>query len=319
MNISFSIDNNYVPYCLITICSICENNKNEEINFFILNRDISNNNKQLINDFVSKYNCNVTFLEIKIDLINTFPINTQYQTNKYISIETYFRLFLTELLPAEIEKIIYLDSDIIVCNSLKELWDTDISNVALAAVKDNEYYSVADYNRLRYEPKYGYFNAGVLLINLKYWREHQSYNKFMNYIRDNPERLKKHDQDVLNFIFYNEKKWLPLRYNLLVGFVCKELPFPYLEWDDIYEAQKNPCIIHYSDKIKPWFMDCLHPYKSLFYKYQKLTPFADMPLIKTKLTKKQQLKHILAKVHLCSDIEKRKDFYDHSINIEHLL
>ena len=207
----------------------------------------------------------------------------------------------------------YLDSDLIIRGSLHDLYDTDLSSVAIAAVRDNEYFNIQEYNRLRYEPKFGYFNAGVLLINLDYWRKNDCYKTFTSFISSYPERLKKHDQDVLNSIFYNCKKWLPLKYNLSVGFMCNEIPFPYTEWEEIIEARKRPVIIHFSDKIKPWHENCLHPYKNEYYKYQALTPFRNLPKTKIPLTKKQQIRHILAKFKLCKDIEKRKDFYDHSL------
>ena len=208
MNIVFSINNNYVPYCLTTICSICENNKSEQISFYILNTDISEQNKSIINTFLSNYsNCSISYILLTNTIYTTFPINQKNQTNKYISIETYFRLFLTEILPTNINKVLYLDSDLIIRGSLHDLYDTDLSSVAIAAVRDNEYFNIQEYNRLRYEPKFGYFNAGVLLINLDYWRKNDCYKTFTSFISSYPERLKKHDQDVLNSIFYNCKKF----------------------------------------------------------------------------------------------------------------
>ena len=103
MNIAFSTDNNYLQYCLIAICSICENNKGEELNFYILNKNLSDSNKALLNDFLKKYEkVSVHYLQVQESDIKDLPIGRSDQINKYVSIETYFRLFLANLLPESV-------------------------------------------------------------------------------------------------------------------------------------------------------------------------------------------------------------------------
>lgn len=303
MNIAFSTDNNYLQYCLIAICSICENNKGEELNFYILNKNLSESNKVLLDDFIKKYEkVSVHYLQVQESDIKDLPIGRSDQINKYVSIETYFRLFLANLLPKYIEKIIYLDCDIIVRKSLLDLWNIDLTDKAIAGVPDSATYDVSTYNRLKYNPSIGYFNAGVLILNLKYWRTHSTTEDFLSFVKNYPERIVWHDQDVLNYVLREKKLSLNYKYNLQENFMFPEdrSLMLYTDWDAIYKAGKDPVIIHYSGPRKPWIVECNSPYKSEFFKYKLLTPFNNEKLLKIKLTKKEKIKKILSYLKICS-------------------
>ena len=163
----------------------------------------------------------------------------------------------------------------IIMSSLSELWNTDISHYALAAVTDMSE-SKHNFERLGYNKELGYFNAGLLLINLAYWREINAKSLFWDLIKRSPERIKFHDQDVLNICFKDDKKMLPFKWNFQDGFIYKpEL----MELDEkkyhqqLIETRQNPIIIHYTSMAKPWHVECLNPYKKYFLKYLKQTPW----------------------------------------------
>lgn len=128
------------------------------------------------------------------------PVNLPNQ-RAHLTVETYYRLFISDILPSDIDKVLWLDCDIIVAGDLKELWNEGISDSAVGVVPDFENNNVRVMNRLKYDAAYGYFNAGVLLINLKYWRRENIIPIFTNYISDHYENLYYHDQDVLNYVF----------------------------------------------------------------------------------------------------------------------
>lgn len=302
MNIAFSTDNNYLQYCLIAICSICENNKGEELNFYILNKSLSDSNKCLLNDFIKKYEkVSVQYLQVQESDIKDLPIGRSDQINKYVSIETYFRLFLANLLPESVEKIIYLDCDIIVRKSLLDLWNVDLTGKAIAGITDSSTYKVSTYNRLRYNPKIGYFNGGVLVLNLKYWRENNCFNEFMDFIKNYPERIVWHDQDVLNYVLRNNKIHLSFEFNLQDELLNpeEETTMLYTDFEEMYKAGKDPVIIHYSSRRKPWFVECDSPYKNEYFKYRALTPFKNAQLLKRKLNKKEIIKKYLSFFKVC--------------------
>jgi lipopolysaccharide biosynthesis glycosyltransferase len=199
---------------------------------------------------------------------NQFP-----NIDKRIPRAAYYRLFLSALLPEKVDKVLYFDGDIIVRHSLTELWNTDVSGHALAAVPDMREGVIDRYNRLKYSPSWGYFNSGMLLINLKYWREHHALERFLDCIQKHHAQLVYHDQDVLNYVFHEQKIMLPIKFNFQHGHLWKEPLYDYWKYEQqVLEARKDPVIIHYTGG-KPWtkYIKYHNPYSSSFYKYQNLS------------------------------------------------
>ena len=122
---------------------------------------------------------------------------------------------MSDILPKELDRVLYLDCDLIVCKSIRSLWNTDISSNSVGAVYDGGTDDMRTYNRLKYDIRYGYYNAGVLLVNLSYWREHYISDKLLDFISQYPERLLYWDQDALNSILIQSAKILPVEYNML--------------------------------------------------------------------------------------------------------
>lgn len=279
MDIVCSLDNNYVMPTGIMICSLCENNQDEDVVFHILSADISEENKGHLKNLVFRYHHQIVFYYINDDNFADFPINRPGQSSHIHSIATYYRLFLGIILPTNIHKVIYLDGDIIVRHSLRSLWNKNLNNYAIAAVPDMDNNNDEPYDRLHYQSSMGYFNAGVLLINLRYWREHNVLDDFYEFVRIHPDRLRCHDQDILNYVFRQRKLVLDVTYNFQQPFLYRTR---YLNLSSdiigkIDNAIHDPVIIHYIMAEKPWFKDCRHPYKYEFEKYKKLTIWKDAP------------------------------------------
>ena len=198
----------------------------------------------------------------------------------WVTSATYYRLYLSEILPDLIEKVIYLDSDILVRHDLEELWNVEISDYSIACVQDCNAYKDEHYERLQYPKEKGYFNAGMLLVNLKYWREHEMIDKFVHFIQHHSDRIKLHDQDVLNYVLRDSKKEVNLKWNFQEdclktqfssSLFCQEK-----EWE---EVRNNPAIIHFTGPLKPWFSDCQHPFKKLYLAYMKQTKWKSYQLV----------------------------------------
>lgn len=303
MQIVFCLDNNYIPHCSTVMASIIDNNKEANITFHLISDFISNENITILSDWISGVkNKNIVFHKVNTNDFKQFPIG-----DAYINVSTYYRLILPQILK-DIDKILYLDCDIIVNSSLESLWNIDISKYALAGVRDRINDSIRLYNRLNYDAKYGYINAGVLLINLDEWRNQRVFDKALNIALKSPNILKNHDQDIINMILYNKKKIISFKYNLLEYYLYSE-DWLYLNkkyYPEIIEACKNPTIIHFCMPQKPWHIECINPYKELYYKYRKITPWPNLKLTpkNERYSKKQQLKLFLEKLHLYK-IEKR--------------
>lgn len=269
-----STDDNYIMPTGVMLTSLFENNKGINFNIHLLHGGITDNHKEQITNQVSKYGQNISFYRMDDHMFKDFPIGKSYQTDHVgSSLATYYRLFLARILSENIEKVIYLDGDILVMDNMQELWNIDISDKAIAAVPDSYNNDITHYNRLRYPQNQGYFNAGVLIINLKYWREHNVESTFLEYVAHNPERLVCHDQDVLNIIFKDVKLVLPLKYNMLNEYWF-DVRYSLISWEyeqQMLEGQKNPVIVHFTCIPKPWYKNCKHPYKKTFEKYKSIS------------------------------------------------
>ncbi len=255
-----NIDDNYTEYCGVTLSSLFASTPEERFRIHIICHNLSDRSKDRLTNFCGRHGNLICFYEVSDDMIKGFPIGN----HKYISVATYLRLFMSDLLPDDIDKVLYLDCDIMVIHSVKELWNIDVSDVALAGVEDQEELVEKAPMRLGYPQQYGYVNAGVLLVNLKYWREKHLTECGKKFIMENRTQLLFHDQDVLNALFYNNKKLIPMRWNLMDFFLMKNYVSPMHRKDEYQEALKNPVIIHFTGAKKPWMHRCSHPFQDSY-------------------------------------------------------
>lgn len=276
MDIVCSTDCKYIMPTGVMLTSLFESNKGEVVNVHLLHDKASALLLEPIKSIAANYHQVIHFYLIDDNIFRNFPIGLDYQLDHVgSSLATYYRLYLTEILPSDMDKVIYLDGDVLVMDKLENLWKTDLADYALGAVPDSYNNKVEHYNRLRYPQSKGYFNAGVLLINLKYWREHQVMALFLDYVKKYPERLKCHDQDVLNYLFQDVKLNLPLRYNALNEYWF-DVHYTLLSWEydeEMREAQQHPAIVHFTCIPKPWYKNCKHPLKKEFDKYLAMGPW----------------------------------------------
>lgn len=297
MHIVFCLDNYYVPYCATTIASIINNNQAERITFHLFVDEITDANRVMMQKWLGKQDGkDILFYDLSEDDFKDFPVG-----DAYINLTTYFRLVIQDKLP-DIDKVIYLDCDTIVNGSLKELWNTEMGDYAVAGVRDRVNDSIRLYNRLRYPIHDGYINAGVLLINLKKWRELHVFDRAKEIAKAMPKALKNHDQDIINILFHDSKQILPFRYNLLEYYLYVE-EWLYLDrkyYPEIIDACKTPAIIHFCMPQKPWHYECINPFKELYYKYRKMTPWSEVGLTHKvqKQSRKQKVKMLLGRLGL---------------------
>lgn len=149
MDIVFCLDNNFVMQTGVAMTSVCENNQTESIKFHLISTGLSNENQMDLRNIVDKYGKEICFYIVDDSLLANCPVNVPGQS-KTVSIATYLKVFIVNILPDNIDKVLYLDGDLIVRGSLTDLWNTDISEVSLAAVRDIFADDIRVYNRLCY-------------------------------------------------------------------------------------------------------------------------------------------------------------------------
>ncbi len=301
MNIICATDNNYVQHCVVMLKSLLINNSNVELDIYVLSENLSQENIDILKRTSNSKLHKINFLFIRLEDLKDCPI----REGDHVSIATYYRL-LAPLLINKIDKALYLDCDIIVCGSISDLYNIDINNYAIAAATDEDYSSLSKFERLSYNPQLGYFNAGVLLINMKYWRENNISEKCIDYIKENPEKCLFHDQDAMNKILCKCKKEIDIKYNFQTGFIlanefrkinCKNLS------DKINDvASKNSyVVIHYTGYNKPWKAS-RHPYRHLYKYYRNFTIYKNIKIPECKLSTKERIYNLLAKLGLVKKV-----------------
>lgn len=276
INIVCATDDNYAPYCGVMLTSVFENNKDRIVNAYILiDKPLQVGNQRRIVQLAQQYNQTIEFCQIDNSIFKKYPLRGYGAQNGQWSIVTYYRLLAEDILPKSIDSVLYLDCDIIADKPLGQLFDMDWNNIAAGVVTDISYYLKEFYTRLQYDETIGYFNAGVVFINLKYWREHNIGRQCMEYLRDHYDRIWNNDQDVLNVVLKDCKRSLPVTYNYQVQFL---MPYFYNSYspsiqNDIVQT-KEPIIIHYASDLKPWMAYYYsYPYYKTWQKYKKLSPW----------------------------------------------
>lgn len=294
MNILLSTDNNYTVPTGVLMTSIGINNP--ICNYHILvDRNFSEENRQLLTSVAQSYSSTIAFYVLPEKLLEDLPFGKD-DMPKHVSLATYYRLFVTEFLPEDIHKILYLDGDIIVRKNIEQLWNEDISGYALGAVHDIDEKVNFSTWKLPYSTSEGYFNAGVLLINLDYWREYNCKEQFLNFIRDHGDVIRLHDQDVLNSVFHDKKKWLPVEYNFQHGFILRYPVYSEELRNEVDAIKHLPSIIHYTYG-KPWDRYCSHPMRNVWHYYKKLSLMSGARIIPkpNTLPLKERLKLLIRK------------------------
>ena len=278
INIACTVDDNYVKYAIVMLASLFENNRDRNFNVFIVHNNLTKDKTIKVQAFFRKYKHKLNLLDIT-PFLSYLPINTP--VTHHVTIATYFRLFLPVVLPLEIQKVLFLDPDIIIRKDIYPLWKIDITHYSHAAVlnpKSREYFAT-----LTASPdKVDYFNAGVILINLHYWRTSNVLKQGCQIINQYSENLKFWDQDVLNILF--KSKWLRISstWNATYGIFMEDLNINELmPGEDLDNLRSDPAIVHFAGAgiSKPWHYYCDRPFKDLYRKYLQHTPWHGSKLL----------------------------------------
>lgn len=257
--IVLACDNSYMDKLETTIKSICAHNKN--IKFYILNEDLPIEWFRLMTKKLSYFNSEILNIKVSGDSFKKFRCPSEH-----INYQAYFRYLIPDYVSEE--KVLYLDCDIIVTESLDGLFNLDLKNYPVAAVPDLPTTNDG-------------FNSGVLLINNKYWKENDILNRLIKLTVEYHEKVYG-DQGILNILFKDKWYRLSLTYNLQVGSDSQENLIGNIGWYDLFDG--IPKVIHYTYTHKPWFMHNMIRFKDIWWFYYSMS-WDEIILDKTKLYK----------------------------------
>jgi lipopolysaccharide biosynthesis glycosyltransferase len=273
--IAFACDEAYSKHVAVVMQSILANAKIEERHeFHILTMNLSLDAENRLLEIATLSKATVRVHRVNPQRLAGFPTAS-------LPLEAYLRLLLPDLLP-EYEKILYLDADLIVMDSLSKLWDFPIGDSAIGAAIDSIAIFRGDvtlkhFKALQLPQQHIYFNSGVMLLNLKVLREIQLLEVVKKWAQKYSNLMRHSDQDVLNAILVGKVSYFDLRWNLQAPLIA---PIK-LGWKcskEHVKAVSDPAILHYVTARKPWRKEFKLPYQSLYFKYLSQTPWKEEAL-----------------------------------------
>lgn len=268
-HIVFTIDHKFVRFCAVTMVSILKNDTPSDITVHVVANGLSQADRTVLSDLAITYGASIAFYEVPQEKLEGYAIRWEGQR---LPMVVFYRCLLASLLPDSVKKALYLDSDILVLKPLDDFWNTNLEGKALAGVPDDFTVNPVHCNRLGYDLSYNYFNGGVLLLNLDYWRKHNIEQQCKTYYKDNPERVLYNDQDLLNGLLHEHRVLVDMKWNVQEG-AYRVPKGKTADWCPPYiDTILHPAILHYSSR-KPWQYHCMHPLRHLYFEYQDLTPW----------------------------------------------
>jgi lipopolysaccharide biosynthesis glycosyltransferase len=265
-DIVFGCDRSYVDHLVVTITSIyCNLPHPRDLRIWVLNEGISSAEQKRIAASLSSFgSINIRFESIDGSALAKAPISN------HVSRATYYRLLIPEIIPREVSRVLYLDCDIIAEHDIREIFAADIRGRSIGAVSNPGFHRWDD---LQMDRNAGYFNAGVMLIDMDKWRQNDVSGAALELIRTIPGKLLNWDQDALNIAL--QGAWAPLEphWNQQSSFFglgphgSEALGYAPIPWRSALEV---PRIIHYSTSSKPWHFANDHPFKARYHHYRKI-------------------------------------------------
>ena len=258
--IFLATDDNYAKYLAVALKSIITNANTRDYFYkvYVLETDLDKKFLESFKDICGDL-ASVEYVNVK-NQIKLFE--SRLTLRDYYTYTTYYRVFISEMFP-EYDKAIYLDCDLVVNGDISRLFNTNLGNNLVGAIQEEVMFINEHF--FRYAPlnlgvsTLKYFNAGVLVMNLKEFRNQDIYNKFINLIMEKQFPVAQ-DQDYLNVLCKGKVRYLPYSWNktpINVGIICAK-----------------PNLVHYKLGFKPWKYDNVM-YGEYFYKYAKETMFYD--------------------------------------------
>lgn len=291
-NISWGIDRNYQVGAAISIASILENNKQQNIQFtfHIISDFLDGDYVELLTQLADQYKT-----VIKLYHIDSQPLTSLPKTNIW-PVSIYYRLLSFDYFSERLDKLLYLDADVTCKGSLHELAEMEFSSEYGAVVVDVDSMQKKSAERLRNDEfKGNYFNSGVMYINLRQWLTSHLTEKFFELLSDNniTKNIKYPDQDILNIMFLHHVKILPRSYNTIYT-----LKSEFEKKDRNYYnsfINDQTVFIHYTGVTKPWHDWADYPSAQFFRSVYEISPWKIRPYqaAEQKHEYRERYKHLL--------------------------
>lgn len=281
MVVAYASNDGYARHLAAGMCSLFDHNQAEQkIRVYILSNQMSEEHIANLRSIADRYGREMIVVELG-DVRSRFPYEID---TRGFDVSALSRFFMAEMIPTAEERILYLDCDTIVSDSLSSLWETNLDEYALAAVAEPTV-GMKIKRQIDLEPGDVYFNSGVLLINLAYWRRENVQAQLIEFYRQKDGRLFACDQDTLNGALQGKIKLLEPKYNFFTNLryfpysslVVRTNGYAVVSREQLREAKKHPAILHFLGDERPWKRGNLNHYRKWYEKYLAMTPYAETP------------------------------------------
>lgn len=318
ISIVYSCNDKYIPFAYMSILSLLDNVKQpNKYHIYILCSDVSVTNKKFF-QHLEKENVSIQFVDVT-QIKEKYPDNL-FSLSCHFSVETYYRFFLAQLFP-NLDKVLYIDVDTLIQKDVAELYCFDVSNNYIGATRDCEiirdshtassHYKDYIKNTLGIKNINQYFQAGVMIVNLKKWRQDNLQYKLLERLKEIRTPLFV-DQDILNSVCQDKVAFIEQNWNytwhipLLDKTYYKNIGKPYNR--DFELSKENPYIIHFcGQNFKPMDYPFLFEAK-LFWKYARQSPFYEELLFQT-IKKDQEKRAVIPNIKDIANYSKNRFNY----------
>ena len=266
MNLLLTLDENYLPPCKVMLCSFFASNPNEtDVTVYLLHSAIPGDKLEELAGFCALFGAKLRPVTVDTALFETAPTSQRYPQ------EMYYRLLAGEILPPEVETVLYLDPDILIINPVTPLLDLDCRGKTFAAAAHTGKTELAnDINRIRLGTEGKYFNSGVMRMDLKLARERVRPEEIFRFVREHPEKLLLPDQDVLNSLYgsdifeLDDAVWNydARRYS---SYLLRSGGAADTNW-----VMAHTAVLHFCGSAKPWKPRYPYRFGVLYQHYQQL-------------------------------------------------
>jgi lipopolysaccharide biosynthesis glycosyltransferase len=283
-HVVYSSDNHYAQHVGVSLLSLFEHNKQfADIQVHLIENNISPENKGKLEDVCRTYNRSITFIGF-----NEIAGKLKLNIGNAISPNSYARLFIPSIIGDGVDKVIYFDCDSVINGSFSELWQMDIGDNYVAGVGD----TVSDETKIKVgmDPRSPYINAGMLVINLKKWREDDAEGHFIDFIAAHNGQVFHHDQGTINGVMNGKMLLLHPKYNAMATFFTMSRSEmmqyyglkQYYSEQELNEAASAPIFVHFTPAFakRPWVEGCKHPKAALYRQYLDMSPWRGTALDK---------------------------------------
>lgn len=271
MNLLITIDENYIEPFKVMLCSLYTSESDlKDASIYLLHSNISEEKLCELSRYCGIYSAKLFPIAVDSELFTSAPTTKRYPK------EMYYRLLAPLILPSELDRILYLDPDMLIINPITPLYSTELSGKAFAAASHTGLTDVTnEINYARLNIENDYFNSGVLLIDLERAREIVSAEEVFDCVSRYEKKLILPDQDVFNILYGKETLALDdvvWNYDIrnYSKYVIRSTGRYDLEW-----VMENTAILHFCGKNKPWNDDCKNPFGMLYRHYMSLTKRRD--------------------------------------------